>query len=317
MAYRKSPYTVILEHFQLSRDRRQKQLKLHILPILHVTAVLAVVFVMEGSHQNFIDKTKTFWLLWLLLLGLLQGGPLREGLPTHIFRIYPHIIRVSIGSQVCTSLWFQCPPYPEVIKCPEIPERSPPSSLQIVIHLFPELLFWSIGSFCMNFIFFMQYSGVPSGEVAAVRDRIQKATRDRIYYKKLEILTSKYRKYFSFPNHELLFQDADVSAALAGLKRTPMRKYVMESLMYSVLGMNLLLTPGLISLVCVLGCKLIRPGFAILSLLSIDATDALYTPEEGIPIMLLKILRDVVYYAAVLRWLQLFLGRSRSRLTDG
>lgn len=310
MSSKKLPVVTIIKLLQHQLARPKNRLSTKIIPIVHVAAVLCVIFVLEGSHQRYINKAKIMWLLWLVLIGLLHGGPLRPGLPTQFLVIYPHVLRVSIGSQVCASLSFQCPPYPDVIKCPEMPEMGGPNVLHIVMHLFPELLFWSLGTLLVNLPFFRLHHDVPEHEVAVQERRIRAVIRDEPYYVQVDALAKNYHQYFALFRYELLLHDSDVTAALAGLKRDSTTKFVAEHVLYSMLGMNTLLMPFCISLVCVIICTLFDFGSGILSLLSIDASDAFYAPEEGLTMKVLRVLKDACYYLAIFYSLYRIVQRS-------
>ena len=280
------------------------------LALIHVGFTFILVLVLEGSHQEYIDKSHVSWWLWLLFMGILQGGPLRQGLPIHLFLIYPHIVRVSVGSQVCSSLLFQSPPYPDVIKCPELQEPKRPNILQILAHLFPELLSWSLGTLIMNFIFFKIYRKVPNRDVAVNAERIQALVRNRWYYQGIEALAKTYRHYFTLSPLTLVLQDADISAAQAGLNRSSTSKFIKDSLIYPILVMNILLTPGLI---CIAAQGLRDPGPVVQGLLSIDASDAVYTPDETAQIKALKTVRDTLYYGLAAFWLWLFMKQNTAK----
>lgn len=300
---KKSPFDVFLRQAQPHKNKGRSKSSRNILPLVHVAFTFFLVFWLEGSHQKFIDKTKAFWWFWLLLYGILQGGPLRQGLPIHLFVIYPHIVRVAFGSQVCSSLAFQIPPYPDSIKCPEVTDEERPHILQIILFLFPELFFWSFGTFLMNFVFFKLYQTIPDRDVAANVEQIQTMLRDRLYYQKLEEWAATYKQYFTLSPYNLVLQDADVTAAIAGLHRFPAQKFINDSFLYSIFAMNVVVTPGIISAACIVLHRFIEPGFVVQSLLSIDASDAMYTPDETVVLSALKLLRDGLYYALAFLWL--------------
>lgn len=106
-------------------------LKTNMNRLLHQRALLMAILVLlcgvvvaiytPGHHQQLIDaiKTKGFFIVYWLGLGVLSSVGLGTGLHTFLLYLGPHIASVTLAAYECSSLDFPEPPYPNEILCPD------------------------------------------------------------------------------------------------------------------------------------------------------------------------------------------------------
>ncbi|ESP02423.1 hypothetical protein LOTGIDRAFT_172080 [Lottia gigantea] len=112
-----------LAHTFFSRlVERKKSVLLGIL----LVALLYVLYITEGSHQQVVEVIRKhfLWCAYWVGLGVLSSVGLGTGLHTFILYLGPHIASVTLAAYECKSVDFPEPPYPSKIICPEKEEDS-------------------------------------------------------------------------------------------------------------------------------------------------------------------------------------------------
>ncbi|XP_050079021.1 vacuole membrane protein 1 [Anopheles maculipalpis] len=102
----------------MNRLLHQRALLMAILVLLCSTVVAIYT---PGQHQKLIEaiKTKGFFIVYWLGLGVLSSVGLGTGLHTFLLYLGPHIASVTLAAYECGSLDFPEPPYPNEILCPD------------------------------------------------------------------------------------------------------------------------------------------------------------------------------------------------------
>ena len=103
-----------------------------------------------GPHSSFLEsfEKQSLWCLYWIGLGVLSSIGLGSGLHTFLLYLGPHIASVTLAANLCKSLDFPSPPYPDEIVCPPETSDSPESIsiLNIMSKVRVEAFMWGAGT---------------------------------------------------------------------------------------------------------------------------------------------------------------------------
>ncbi|XP_055593659.1 vacuole membrane protein 1-like isoform X2 [Uranotaenia lowii] len=111
--------------------------------------VLLVLCFIPGKHQTLLQlvKTKGFFVVYWIGLGVLSSVGLGTGLHTFLLYLGPHIASVTLAAYECNSLDFPEPPYPDEIICPEnVKSTIVPTMWSIMSKVRLEAFLWGAGT---------------------------------------------------------------------------------------------------------------------------------------------------------------------------
>ncbi|XP_071093970.1 vacuole membrane protein 1-like [Haliotis cracherodii] len=96
-----------------------------VLAVLVLTAILTILYNVEGAHQPMVMfiRKHLLWCGYWMGLGILSSVGLGTGLHTFLLYLGPHIASVTLAAFECMSVDFPEPPYPNSIICPEQEEE--------------------------------------------------------------------------------------------------------------------------------------------------------------------------------------------------
>ncbi|KAL4223521.1 Vacuolar membrane protease [Mactra antiquata] len=114
---------------------------------LIVLTTLYIGYIMEGAHQQTVQKVEKqfLWCAYWVGLGILSSVGLGTGLHTFLLYLGPHIAAVTLAAYECMSTDFPEPPYPTEIICPE-EESGYVSMWTIISKVRLEAFMWGAGT---------------------------------------------------------------------------------------------------------------------------------------------------------------------------